>query len=111
MARQAEHVSPQSDTEFGAQAFFRERLSDPETLASVRLCFFSAYSIWNWTQALNTCMQIPVLNHVERPSLLAPHALVRFRCMVQATLDPEYYMGYYLEANTSTGEKVSFCVH
>lgn len=48
--------------------------------------------------------QIPSLNAISSEQL-PDHTLVRFRCMVQDVLDPEYYVGVYEEVNQATKSK------
>ncbi|XP_053306311.1 mini-chromosome maintenance complex-binding protein [Spea bombifrons] len=45
---------------------------------------------------------VPSLNDVP-PHYLKPDSLVRFRCMVQDTFDPEYYMGVYETVDPRSG--------
>ena len=48
---------------------------------------------------------VPLLNAVAIEQL-RPGSLVRFRCMVQNTYDPEWFLGEYDHVNAATGERV-----
>eukprot|EP01083_Nonionella_stella_P302225 1041221_1 len=49
--------------------------------------------------------QIPLLNSVSSPEMLRTNSLVRFRGMVQETMNPEYYLGLYEEVDCKTDER------
>lgn len=40
---------------------------------------------------------------------VAHGGLVRFRCMIQDTFDPEYYLSHYYQVNRETGERTLCC--
>ncbi|EKX45354.1 hypothetical protein GUITHDRAFT_163251 [Guillardia theta CCMP2712] len=49
--------------------------------------------------------EIPLLNSVDQVEQIRPGTLVRFRCMVQNTYNPEWYVGEYELVNKATGER------
>lgn len=49
--------------------------------------------------------QIPLLNCTS-PDLIAPNTLVRFRCMVQNTFDPELFLGSMEAVHNASGRRI-----
>ena len=58
----------------------------------------------------HTIEWVPSLNSTPLHQL-KPNCLVRFRCMVQDTYDPEFYLGVYEVQDKNTGTKVNIYIN
>eukprot|EP00049_Salpingoeca_infusionum_P002816 m.60249 g.60249 ORF g.60249 m.60249 type:complete len:598 (+) comp11803_c0_seq1:209-2002(+) len=59
----------------------------------------TAFQVEETISQLVEQLEIPSLNHVRRDMLL-PNSLVRFRCMVQDTFNPEFYLDTFVTSET-----------